>query len=515
MDDIEYTVESESQDERIIARRLRIKDRLERQEAIKNKLAGIIERPITPIRPTKTIEVDNATEVISSQISALDEFIIEGESLLSDVKIASNNVEATRRKEQGKQQRELVERLENEARNEEEKFKEIANKWDMKVGKYKNHSDYDNLLTEQNDNCKLVINQKIKMIKLLQEIGKTAEEAYVKDLKRENDDIELISKRMEAHVKDMQIKFTNALTKIQETLFEDRSKTLNNHLKKSEGSWKARTLREMEMICLNLEEKDNYTQELDEIRNRGFEEFSIMRNKLERDVMTHEQQLQQMKAIYQLNQEKLQYNHEILRNREEENSIIKAQQKRRITKLQDNLNILRQKQVKQEKTQKSKVASLSEDYARVTAQISDLENKIRHFDHVDHKKFQDIWRLNYNVCRNLAAECLKADEMIKRYQLGLDWKKNEEKTWFLSQSDFENFNSDARHEKLLEIEPKLAPWQEKNLPKKVNIVPGAEPDKPSTADSARSSTVGTRSVVKREGTRFERRDLGLRPMVSP
>lgn len=45
-----------------------------------------------------------------------------------------------------------------------------------------------------------------------------------------------------------------------------------------------------------------------------------------------QQQLQQMKATYQLNQEKLEYNFQVLRKRDEENQITKSQQKRKITR---------------------------------------------------------------------------------------------------------------------------------------------------------------------------------------
>lgn len=45
-----------------------------------------------------------------------------------------------------------------------------------------------------------------------------------------------------------------------------------------------------------------------------------------------EQQLQQMKAIYQLNREKLEYNFQVLKKRDEENTVIKSQQKRKINR---------------------------------------------------------------------------------------------------------------------------------------------------------------------------------------
>ena len=49
-------------------------------------------------------------------------------------------------------------------------------------------------------------------------------------------------------------------------------------------------------------------------------------------LQTLEQNLQQMKATYQLNQEKLEYNFQVLKKRDEENTITKSQQKRKITR---------------------------------------------------------------------------------------------------------------------------------------------------------------------------------------
>ena len=54
-----------------------------------------------------------------------------------------------------------------------------------------------------------------------------------------------------------------------------------------------------------------------------------------------ETSLQQMKANFQLNLEKLEYNFQVLKRRDEENTLTRSQQKRKITHLQDNLNRLR------------------------------------------------------------------------------------------------------------------------------------------------------------------------------
>jgi dynein regulatry complex protein 1 len=132
-----------------------------------------------------------------------------------------------------------------------------------------------------------------------------------------------------------------------------------------------------------------------------------------------------MKATYQLNQEKLEYNFQILQKREEENAKTKAQQKRKITKLQDMLTNLKKKLVKQIKQFNDENQQLSDEYKRVTDMFNDLQLKSKHFLAVDLKKFQDIWKMNEEQCKELARNLLEADRIINEQQLGLEWQSPE------------------------------------------------------------------------------------------
>ncbi len=129
-----------------------------------------------------------------------------------------------------------------------------------------------------------------------------------------------------------------------------------------------------------------------------------------------------MKATYQLNQEKLAYNYQVLQKRDEENAKTKAQQKRKITKLQDSLTFLKKKLAKQIKQFNDENQQLSDDYKRVTDMFNDLELKSKHFLSVDLKKFHDIWKMNEEESKKIAKNLLEADRIIHEQQLGLQWK---------------------------------------------------------------------------------------------
>lgn len=78
---------------------------------------------------------------------------------------------------------------------------------------------------------------------------------------------------------------------------------------------------------------ENFIYQLEQLRIHDAEEYNLVKIKLETDVKVLEQQLQQMRATYQLNIEKLEYNYQILKKREEENGTILSSQKRKITRL--------------------------------------------------------------------------------------------------------------------------------------------------------------------------------------
>lgn len=128
-----------------------------------------------------------------------------------------------------------------------------------------------------------------------------------------------------------------------------------------------------------------------------------------------------MKATYQLNQEKLEYNYRVLQKRDEENSKTKSQQKRKITKLQDALTNLKNKLAKQIKQSSDENQQLSDDYKRITDMFTDLQLKSKHFLAVDLKKFYDIWIMNEEKCKEYANQLLNADKIIYEQQLGLKW----------------------------------------------------------------------------------------------
>ena len=129
-----------------------------------------------------------------------------------------------------------------------------------------------------------------------------------------------------------------------------------------------------------------------------------------------------MKATFQLNAEKLEYNLHVLKKRDEENTLTISQQKRKITRLQDVLTGLRRRQATQEKQLHESLTAITEDYRKSVEQFTELQKKCKHFMACDRKRFIDIWQMNDEEVQDLAKKVLKADEIVQTQQLGRKWE---------------------------------------------------------------------------------------------
>ncbi|XP_044864564.1 dynein regulatory complex protein 1-like isoform X2 [Mauremys mutica] len=258
---------------------------------------------------------------------------------------------------------------------------------------------------------------------------KSKDDQYVKDLKKQSDDINLLVERMEEQIRNLMKTYRRELTQIEKAFELERREQLSSNKKKWEQAMQAHNAQELENLITRMQKVEEYEKQLNQLRVQDAEEYTTIKIQLENDVQILEQQLQQMKAIYQLNQEKLEYNFQVLKKRDEENTIIKSQQKRKLNRLHDVLNALRMKLAKQIKQFQEENQTLTADYKRIVEQYKDLQRTMRHFAVVDAQKFLEVWLMNEEEAKGLMWKALEADRIIHTQQLGLPWVEPD--YWFL------------------------------------------------------------------------------------
>ncbi|XP_067665435.1 dynein regulatory complex protein 1-like [Haliotis asinina] len=399
---------------RIAARRLRIQRRI---EAAKRAAMGEDPNEKKEVKE----ELSKSRKQIEDSRLRLTKLDKDGFELVTNIRVAGDAREAMRRTDEEEAKRLRKERLEQEAKSGAERFEEITKKWESALQKEVPQSLHE-MLKLQKTACDSMIDEKNKLINDFQLELKSKDEQYVKDLKKMAEDIDLMKERMEEQTRNLKKAYREELEEIERAFVAERNELLSDE----QGQWgeqmKKRSDKEEEYMKARENSVEDYEQQLQHLRVHDAEEYNIVKIRLETDVQILEQQLQQMRATYQLNQEKLEYNFQVLKKRDDENTITKSQQKRKITRLQDVLNGARIKLAKQEKQYRDENQQLTEDYKRITEQFRDLQRKSKHFMATDEKKLADVWCMNEEECKTLVEAIMEGDRIIHEQQLGLEWK---------------------------------------------------------------------------------------------
>ena len=126
-----------------------------------------------------------------------------------------------------------------------------------------------------------------------------------------------------------------------------------------------------------------------------------------------------MRATYQLNTEKLDYNYRVLTERDSENSTTLQQLKRKQNKLKDVLSRVMAKYQETDERDKNENERLTEEYKRMTKAYRDLQLKFRHFEVTDRQKFDRVWQMCGGGVLSLPCARRGVSESA-RWALGVD-----------------------------------------------------------------------------------------------
>ncbi|NXP02314.1 DRC1 protein, partial [Thinocorus orbignyianus] len=358
----------------------------------------------------------------------LAKLLFDGTRMLTDIQVAADLRETQRRAEEAKLKLQRVERLENEANSGTYKFEEITSKWAL-AEEIKVPQELWRLLNQQQEQCALLLEEKNKLISDLQQELKNKDEQYVQAIKKQSDDIHLLLERMEEQIRLLLKTYRHDLLQIEKAFELERQELLDNNRKKWKEGIQAHNTQELEYLRDRMEKVEEFEKQLNQLRVQDEEEYNSMKIQLENDVEHLERQLQQFKAIYLMNQEKLDYSLQVLKKQDEENTIMRSQQRRKLNRLHSLLNNLRTKLANQEKQFREENQSLAADCERITGQYKETQKNMRHFAVGDAEKFTEVWLMNEEEAKGLMRKALDADRIIHTQQLGLPWE--EPSYWFL------------------------------------------------------------------------------------
>ncbi|KDR12480.1 dynein regulatory complex protein 1 isoform X2 [Zootermopsis nevadensis] len=407
----ELQITSLGPNERKLARRLRIKKRLQKANQ-QQQLNGCQE-----------LEVDIKTMLeIQLQISEdqLERLLLDGKELITNVQVANDAREVKRRKDEVATREKRLERLEDQANESVEKFNVVNSRWKIFL-ESNDPLDLHRDMEEQKVKCAELISQKDKLIKELKTELRLADERFEKDQEKQKEDLWLVTERIDNQVKVMRKAYKDELKLIEEVIALEHKQLMEVSEKKWEALYKKHEKLEVEHMEKKFQTVDEYEDEIYKVAVEHHEKLREVKIKLESDIQVLQQELELVKGQCLMNSEKLVYNFQVLKRREEENLIVRAKQKRRINRLQDVVNNLKKKIAETEESTETESARLTEEVMRLQHNILDIEKKADHFAEVNDRKYQQVWELNRDTAKTVLDKVLDIDRILHEHQLGLEW----------------------------------------------------------------------------------------------
>ncbi|NWI92411.1 DRC1 protein, partial [Pitta sordida] len=372
-------------------------------------------------------EQRKSLRLIEESGKALAKLLFHGSQLVSDVRVEMDLREVQRREREAEEKRKRMERLEKESQRSAETFEEISSRWalarDTRVPQ-----ELRDLLREQQEECEKLLGEKNRIIRDLQEELRDRDEEYEQFLKEQSERIQLLLERMEEQTRNLLRTYRRSLRQIEETFELERREMLENSRKRWDETIQAQNEQQLEFLRERTRKAEEFGKQLKELQEQDVENYDNMKLQLEKDVQYLERKLEEMKGIYHLNQVKLEYNLEVLRQQDLENSTLRSLQKRRITRLQTSLDTLRSKAEKQERKFQEEKQSLECDRRRIMEQHAETEKRMRQFSASSSEKFRKVWLVNEEEAKGLMRKALEADRIIHVQQLGMPWE--EPSHWF-------------------------------------------------------------------------------------
>ncbi|KAI8439458.1 hypothetical protein MSG28_013235 [Choristoneura fumiferana] len=344
----EPQVTSQDPDERKAARALRIK---RRQEAIKRAEAP-------PEEGTTEEEPGLIEQATASAAEELQRLALDGAAKVTNVKVTTDEREVIRRALFTDKQTRSMQKIEEEALDAQTQYEAISGNWDVMMS-IKDPLDIDAAMKEQKRKCDALLEQKSKLIKQAIEI--------------------------------------------------EREAMVDHNNKRWEALYKQRDKEEVAHMEYKFEQLEAHKQEMEAIMWDHHEKFREAKIELESLIQELQKELEKLKSTCIINTEKIGYNYQVLKKREEENVFVRSQQKRKLNKMSDVANSLRAKIRKAAEDGAIEEIKADSEIIKLMQAMDDLEKKSGHFSHVNNYKFSQVWRMSAARCLELSKDLRRAE----------------------------------------------------------------------------------------------------------
>jgi len=270
--------------------------------------------------------------------------------------------------------------------------------------------------------CKALISGYESTRKQFMSEFKKKSEQYVALLKSQENDVTEMIWRMHDSIKSVKDEYETQIIEVEKAFMHERRDIIEENQTVLDALFDKRAKQEFLILERKVLSNAKYHDDLEKVRREDQESYNKLKINLENHIQLLEQQLEEMRAMYQLNTEKLNYNFQVLKEREKENITTVDHLKRREKKLKESVGNIKEKFNKLDAKFKEDHKVLHDEYHRVTKQYKELQRKFKHFQQTDTVKYDEICDMNRREAVALLDNIMKCDQIICTQLLGIEWR---------------------------------------------------------------------------------------------
>jgi len=144
---------------------------------------------------------------------------------------------------------------------------------------------------------------------------KRKDQEYIKAMGSMNDDIDQLIDKMQQQYKALRSAYQENLISIEKAFEDERTQILDQNKAEIKQLFEEQKKIEKEHAEHRAKTEESYAKQLEEVRNLDANNQAEQKIKLEKEMQILEKCMEDMKAVYKLNEEKLTFNHRVLQEK--------------------------------------------------------------------------------------------------------------------------------------------------------------------------------------------------------
>ena len=273
-------------------------------------------------------------------------------------------------------------------------------------------------ITDVYRQCLDVLQGKDAIIRELNVIAKEQEETYIRMLDEYEKEVADVVGLMQTTADEYGVQCQQQLTSLEQNCNDERQQLMATQQNELETLYDKRKKMELSRLDNKIVREKREEKELDNLRTRDLEDYYALKVELESSISTFETHLEDMRNMYNLNTEKLHYNHNILMERDHDNKMTMEMYRTRVRKLKELVSTLSAKANEAEQQRVEENRSISLEYNKLTSKYKNLQKKLSAFLLNDTKKYDETRHMHVTHVTALCIKLLHAEKVISEQLLG-------------------------------------------------------------------------------------------------